>query len=295
MIKLEDFTYDGTGTLHFDSFPTNAKVDKKKRKKYEAKMAKNIQRISELQDKLYAEGREGVVLMIQAMDAAGKDGTIKHVFTGINPAGVKVANFKSPTSRELAHDYLWRCISELPERGTIGVFNRSYYEDVLIVRVLDLWKGYKWPARCCDMPKEEFFDRRYRQIRDFETYLTENGYRVIKVFLNVSKEEQSRRFLSRIDEQSKNWKFSAGDLKTSSKWDEYMEAFEAAISGTSTPGAPWLLVPADQKWVARYLVSEALLKTLEQIDPQYPEMSDEDREAMDACRIQLVEELGITA
>lgn len=292
MIALDDFIYDGTKPFEFGAYPTRADVHKKERKQYEAKLADNVQRISQLQDKLYAEGREGVVLIVQAMDAAGKDGTIKHVLTGVNPAGVKVANFKSPSSKELAHDYLWRCVAELPERGMIGVFNRSYYEDVLIVRVIDLWKSYKWPKRCCDMSKEEFFNRRYRQINNFEQYLNENGYRVIKIFLNVGRDEQAKRFLSRIDEQEKNWKFSAGDLKTRSQWDEYMEAFDAAISSTSTESAPWILVPADQKWVARYLVSEALLRTLEDIDPQYPQMSDEDAQQMSVCRQQLLVELG---
>ena len=276
-MKLEDFQFDGSKKFKIKDAPTSLHIDKDKRPEYEEKTEKNIQKMISLQDKLYADGREGVVIMFQAMDAAGKDSTIKHVMSGLNPQGVDVYSFKQPSKEELAHDYLWRAIVHLPERCKIGLFNRSYYEDVLVVRVHELQKTYKMPERCLDMDADDLFEMRFRQIRDFERYIYENGYRLLKVFLNVGLDEQKERFLARIDDESKNWKFSAGDLDERDLWPKYMDAFEDAINGTATKHAPWYAIPADQKWVTRYLVSEAVVKTLEACDSKYPELSDEEK------------------
>jgi len=287
MMKLKDCRYEGEGSFKLSDYPTSAKIDKADRPDIEALMERNIERMIELQDKLYAQGTEGVIIMIQAMDAAGKDGTIKHVMSGLNPQGVQVYSFKQPSKDELAHDYLWRAICNLPKRGEIGLFNRSYYEDVLVVRVRGLWHGYAMPKRCLDLDEETFFDQRYRQIVNFEDHLFQNGYRLVKIFLNLSPEEQKKRFLARIDEPAKNWKFSAGDLDERDLWPQYMDAFEAAIGATSTKDNPWYVIPADQKFFARYLVSEAVLDALEACEPEYPQLSEEDLANLEACRARL--------
>ena len=290
MMKLDDCRYEGQGSFKLSDYPTSAKVDKADRPHIEELMANNIERMIELQDKLYAQGTEGVVIMIQAMDAAGKDGAIKHVMSGLNPQGVKVYSFKQPSKEELAHDFLWRAACHLPQRGEIGLFNRSYYEDVLIVRVRGLWRGYAMPKRCLDMSEKDFFDQRYRQIVNFEDFLYENGYRLVKVFLNLGLDEQKKRFLARIDEPAKNWKFSAGDLDERDLWPQYMDAFEQAIGATSTKRNPWYVIPADQKFFARYLVSEAVVATLAACDPAYPQLSEEDLAGLEACRARLAGE-----
>ena len=287
MMNLEDCRYDGQKPFRLADHPTSAKIDKRERPHIEELMAANIEKMIELQDKLYAQGTEGLVIMIQAMDAAGKDGTIKHVMSGLNPQGVDVYSFKQPSKEELAHDYLWRAACHLPKRGYIGLFNRSYYEDVLVVRVHGLWKGYEMPERCLDMDEKEFFAMRYRQIVNFEDYLYENGYRLVKVFLNLGLDEQKKRFLDRIDEPAKNWKFSAGDLDERDLWPQYMEAFEDAIAATSTVRNPWYVIPADQKFFARYLVSEAVLEALEACNPAYPQLSAEELAGLEACRARL--------
>ena len=289
-IKLEDCIVDGSMPFRIDDHPTSAKVDKDLRDEYSALVDKNRERVMELQNRLYADGREGVVIMLQAMDAAGKDSAIKHVMSGVNPQGVRVYSFKQPSKEELAHDYLWRAVCHLPERGEIGLFNRSYYEDVLIVRVRDMRWGYKMPKRTVDMPEEDFFNMRFRQIRDFEEYLYENGYRLLKIFLNVSLDEQKKRFLERIDDESKNWKFSSSDLAERALWPQYMKAFEDAIDKTSTEHAPWYVIPADQKWFARWLISEAVVKVLSDCDPQYPEMGEAQKAELVQCREQLMSE-----
>lgn len=287
-MDVNEFLYDGTGAFSLGDYPTSKQVGKDLKPEFEERLAKNTARIAALQDKLYAQGTEGVLIVIQAMDAAGKDGAIKHVMSGVNPQGVCVANFKTPNKTELAHDYLWRCILSLPERGKIGIFNRSHYEDVLVVRVHEMWKGYKWPKRCFDMSEDEFFSRRFKQISNFEEYLFENGYRLVKIFLNISQEEQRQRFIARIDEEEKNWKFSIGDVNESDLWPKYMQAYESMIAGTGTACAPWYVIPADQKWVARWLVSEAILKALEDIDPQYPMLPASELENLPAYRARLV-------
>jgi PPK2 family polyphosphate:nucleotide phosphotransferase len=224
--------------------------------------------LAELQDKLYAQDRKSLLIVFQAMDAAGKDGTIKHVMTGVNPAGVQVHPFKAPSEEELDHDYLWRCWRALPERGRIGIFNRSYYEEVLIVRVhRAILEAQKLPPEC---RTKHVFKERLRDIAHFEDYLTRNGTRILKFFLHVSKDEQKKRFLERIEEPAKNWKFEAGDVKERAHWDEYMEAYEDAIRSTATEECPWYVVPADNKWFTRLIVGSAIVRTLESMDLSYP-------------------------
>jgi PPK2 family polyphosphate:nucleotide phosphotransferase len=216
-----------------------------------------IAELAELQNRLWAEQRRSLLLVLQAMDAGGKDGTIRKVFTGVNPQGVKVTSFKQPSSEELAHDFLWRIHRQAPGRGEIGVFNRSHYEDVLVVRVDELVPKPTWR-------------KRYGQIREFEELLSENGTTVVKVFLHISKDEQKERFQARLDDPSKRWKFSTGDLAVRERWDDYRAAYEDAIGETSTERAPWFVVPADRKWYRDWAVLEILLGTLRRLDPQYP-------------------------
>lgn len=250
-------------------------------------LEKNVEKMAELQDRFYAQDRDALLLIFQAMDSAGKDGAVKHVMSGLNPQGVQVYSFKQPSAEELDHDYLWRIHRRLPERGNIGIFNRSYYEEVLVAKVHNLPYSQKLPARCLD---SRLWEKRYRQIRDFESYLSENGITVIKFFLNISKDEQRRRFLSRIDTPAKNWKFSAADIAERGYWDAYMEAYEQAINQTASKAAPWYVIPADKKWFARLLVSEIVVETLERLDPRYPEVSDAQKQALESCRKQLLED-----
>lgn len=217
-----------------------------------------VEQLSELQNRLWAESKQSLLLVLQAMDAGGKDGTVRRVFTGVNPQGVKVASFKAPTVEELAHDFLWRIHQHTPAHGEIGVFNRSHYEDVLIVRVDEIVPEPVWRAR-------------YEQIRHFEQALSHSGTRVIKVFLHISKEEQKERFQARLDTPEKRWKFSAADLAVRAKWDQYQEAYADAIAKTSTDEAPWFVVPADRKWYRDWAILQILLGTLKDMDPQYPE------------------------
>lgn len=289
-MDLSDCRFDGKGHFKIGDYPTSANVDKDERLRYEELAEQNNIRMAELQNKLYAEAHEGVVVLLQAMDAAGKDSTIKNVMSGVNPQGVHVYSFKQPSKEELAHDYLWRAATHLPERGHIGLFNRSYYEDVLVVRVHSLQHGYAMPKRTIDMDEDEFFDRRYRQISDFEEYLWENGYRVLKIFLNVGLDEQKKRFLERIDDEAKNWKFSSTDVAERELWPKYMEAFEKCINKTATEHAPWYIIPADQKWFTRWLVSEAVVKVLEDCDPHYPKLPDEQKAMLEECRGKLTNE-----
>jgi PPK2 family polyphosphate:nucleotide phosphotransferase len=230
-----------------------------------------IEALAELQDVLYAQDRWAVLLIFQAMDAAGKDGAIKHVMSGINPQGCQVTSFKSPSSEDLDHDYLWRCIKALPERGRIGIFNRSYYEETLVVRVhSEFLAGQKLPRECVT---KEIWRERFEDIRSFERYLTRNGTIVRKFFLHVSRDEQKKRFLERLDNPDKNWKFSANDAKERGFWDKYMEAYEDAIRETATDDAPWYVVPADHKWFTRVIVAAAVIDALASLDLHYPEVS----------------------
>lgn len=269
---LKQYRIDGSEPVSLKKEATGAGSQKKNKEEIIAKTAANQLQIQQLQDKLYADGREGLIILIQARDAAGKDGTIKHVMSGVNPQGVDVYSFKSPSHEELAHDFLWRFNRALPIRGKIAIFNRSYYEDVLIVKVRELWKTYKLPERLLNA---DIIKRRYEQICQFEEYLYQNGYRIVKIYLNVSAKKQKERFLERIEQPDKNWKFSEADIAERGLWDEYTEAYEDAINATSTKHNPWYVIPADQKWYARYLVSEAILKALTKINPKYPSLSKE--------------------
>lgn len=289
-MKAEDFRFDGHSPCDLTELPTGAGSAKADKPKYQARTAANLEEMGRLQDAFYADGREGLVIILQALDAAGKDSTVKHVMGGLNPQGVTVHSFKQPSTEELAHDFLWRANRALPPRGSIAIFNRSYYEDVLVVQVHDLQKTYRMPPRTTDVGQGEFFRRRYRQIRGYERYLHENGYRVLKIFLNVSKEKQKERFLERIEIPEKNWKFSKSDLKERARFDEYAKIIGEVITATATPDCPWYVVPADQKWYTRYLVSELVTRTLRECCHEYPALSDEARDRLRECRRQLEEE-----
>jgi PPK2 family polyphosphate:nucleotide phosphotransferase len=240
--------WDPEATATYDG----SKRDARKR------LEKLVEELAELQERLWAEDKHKLLIVIQAMDTGGKDGAIRRVFTGINPQGVRVANFKAPSKEELAHDYLWRVHAEVPEKGEIVIFNRSHYEDVLIVRVLGL-------------APEEVWSRRYDHINDFERMLTEEGTVIIKFYLHISKEEQRERLQARLDEPDKNWKFNTGDLDHRKLWDDYMAAFEAALSKTSTANAPWYIVPANKKWYRDLVMVQTIVDTLEALNMQYPD------------------------
>mgnify|MGYP006164020417 FL=1 len=251
-------------------------------------LEKGIETLSHLQEVLYAQDNWSLLVIFQAMDAAGKDGAIKHVMSGINPQGCQVSSFKAPSNEELDHDFLWRCIKKLPERGRIGIFNRSYYEEVLVVRVHDhLLQKQRIPAK---LITKKIWDERMEDIRNFEKHLSRNGTKVIKIFLNVSEEEQKARFLERINEPSKNWKLSYDDIKERGHWDEYMKVYEDMIRKTSTTEAPWYVIPADNKIYARLAVASAMIKALEDLDLSYPTIADEERARLDELKKFLLEE-----
>jgi PPK2 family polyphosphate:nucleotide phosphotransferase len=244
--------------------------------------------LADYQRRLAAQGTHGVLVCLQALDAGGKDGTIRHVMSGVNPQGVRVSGFKVPSAKELDHDYLWRYARQLPARGQIGIFNRSHYEEVLVVRVHpEHIDRQRLPRSTRGV---DIWDRRYREINDWERYLTSNGFTVLKLFLNLSKEEQRIRFLKRIDVPERNWKFSAADVRERRRWDDYQEAFSEMLSATSTEWAPWYVVPADRKWFARLCAAAVLAHTLTQIDPQYPKVSDEVRTNLRVARKELEQE-----
>jgi len=235
-------------------------------------LAMGIDLLAELQDMLYAQDNWAVLLIFQAMDAAGKDGAIKHVMSGVNPQGCQVFSFKSPTSEDLDHDYFWRCMKCLPERGRIGIFNRSYYEETLVVRVhQEFLEKQKLPP---ELVTKQIWKERFQDIRSFERYLTRNGVAIRKFFLHVSNKEQKKRFLERIEEPEKNWKFSANDAKERGYWDDYMEAYEDMIQNTATKAAPWYVVPADNKWFTRVVVAAAVIDALASLDLKYPKVSE---------------------
>lgn len=231
-----------------------------------------VEALASLQDVLYAQDKWSVLLIFQAMDAAGKDGAIKHVMSGVNPQGCQVSSFKAPSSEDLDHDFLWRCQKHLPERGRIGIFNRSYYEEVLVVRVHEqILKSQKLPEK---LFTKDIWENRFEDIRNFEKYLNRNGTIVLKFFLNVSKKEQKKRFIERVDDPDKNWKFSAADAKERGYWDDYMNAYQDLIKETSTKKSPWYVIPADNKSYARIAVASAIITALEELDLEYPKVSE---------------------
>jgi PPK2 family polyphosphate:nucleotide phosphotransferase len=251
-------------------------------------LAGGVQELSRLQDVLAAQDRWGLLLIFQAMDAAGKDGTIKHVMSGVNPQGVQVSSFKAPSAEELQHGYLWRTMKAMPERGHIGIFNRSYYEEVLVVRVHpQLLESQKLPK---SLVTKHIWQERFEDINNFERYLTRNGIAVVKFFLHVSKKEQKRRFMERLDTPDKNWKFSSSDVKERQCWDEYQEAYEDMIGHTAREHAPWYVVPADNKWFTRLVVSQAVADALKGMNLKYPKVSGVERAALAEARRQLKDE-----
>jgi PPK2 family polyphosphate:nucleotide phosphotransferase len=262
-----------------------------KRKDADVLLSEGTQLLAEYQDKLAAQGAVGLLIVFQGIDASGKDGTIKHVMSGLNPQGVEVRSFKEPSAVELEHDFLWRCQVALPGRGRIGIFNRSHYEEVLVVRVHpDLLQAEGLPGAA---GTRDIWDQRYRDINGWEHYLAGNGVQVVKIMLNLSRQEQARRFLKRIDHPEKNWKFSASDVKERGYWAEYQRAFDAMLSATSTRWAPWYVVPADHKWFARLATAAIVVAKLRAINPEYPAADPAATEHMAQARSELVAELGL--
>ncbi len=250
-------------------------------------LSTGIEALAALQDRLYADDRWAVLLIFQAMDAAGKDGAIKHVMSGINPQGCQVFSFKSPSSEDLDHDFLWRCMKSMPERGRIGIFNRSYYEETLVVRVHpNILAGQRIPPK---LVGKRIWKDRFEDIRNFERYLHRNGVLIRKFFLHVSKDEQKRRFMERLDNPDKNWKFSSNDAKERGYWNEYMDAYEDMIRETSTPEAPWYVVPADNKWFTRVVVAAAVIEALHSLDLEYPVVDENKKKDLAAARAMLAE------
>jgi PPK2 family polyphosphate:nucleotide phosphotransferase len=256
-------------------------------RKREAKelLAQGVATLAEYQTRLAAQNTWAVLIVLQAIDAAGKDGTIRHVMSGVNPQGVSVRSFKVPSADELSHDYLWRYQKALPERGQIGIFNRSHYEETLVVRVHpELLERQLLPS---DPKPSHIWKRRFREINEWEHYLVDNGVKIVKLFLNLSKEAQRERFLARIDEPDRNWKFSAADVRERGFWEDYQSAFSDMLTHTSTPWAPWHVIPADRKWLARIAAAGVIVEALAELDPRYPVVSEEDRAALLAERATL--------
>ncbi|CAN5240766.1 polyphosphate kinase 2 family protein [soil metagenome] len=272
-MSIENFLVPEGKKLNLKNYETDFTGDYEDKKPAVKDLTKNIERMAELQNVLYAENNHALLIIFQAMDAAGKDSAIKHVMSGLNPQGCEVTSFKQPSSEELDHDYLWRSMKKLPERGRIGIFNRSYYEEVLVVRVHPAILQFQQLPKKIKNDKDIWHER-FEQIRNFETYLAENGIHVLKFFLNVSKEEQKERFLKRINTPEKNWKFSSADVKERGFWDDYMNAYEDALQNTSTKDAPWFVVPADHKWFTRVVVSNIIIHKMESLNLEYPQVSE---------------------
>jgi PPK2 family polyphosphate:nucleotide phosphotransferase len=270
---------------HYDPAGTG---DYPSKKETGEKLLASIEQLAKYQDMLYAQSTYALLLIFQAMDAAGKDGTIKHVMSGVNPQGCDVSSFKAPSGEELNHDYLWRCMKRLPERGRIGIFNRSYYEEVLVVRVHpEILGAERLPP---DVQGKHIWQRRFEDINNFEKYISDNGIVILKFFLHVSKEEQKRRFLERIDRPEKNWKFSASDARERVYWDAYQEAYEDTFNHTSTAWAPWYVIPADHKWFTRLAVADIILETLKKLKLRYPKVSKERKKGLLEAREMLEKE-----
>lgn len=282
-LRLRDYDPAWIGTDEMRDLGKDALKDRA-----EAALRANLEELKDAQELLWASDTRAVLVVLQAMDAAGKDGTIKHVMSGVNPQGCRVVSFKQPSAEELDHTYLWRCQQEAPERGQIVLFNRSHYEDVIVTRVHPEWLDR---ARLPAGPRgDEFWRDRYDDIAAWERHLARNGTAILKIFLHVSKDEQKRRFLDRIEDPKKNWKFSPGDVAERSRWNDYLSAFEDAISATSTEAAPWYIVPADHKWIARALVSHLITRTIKGLDLKFPELSPAQRDAMAAAKATLMQE-----
>lgn len=288
-IKSEDFQVKEGEKVNLKKWPTLVKPAYKSRHEYEKLLADQVAELSRLQQLQYASNRYAVLLIFQAMDAAGKDGAIKHVMSGINPQGCQVFSFQHPSAEELDHDFLWRTTQALPERGRIGIFNRSYYEEVLIVRVHpEILRAQQLPDDLQD--GKTIWQERYRSIVGLENHLYHNGTRIIKFFLHLSEEEQRKRFLARIDEPEKNWKFSAADIEERKFWPQYMQAYEACLSATSSKIAPWYVVPADDKENARLIISRIVLDTFNSLNMRYPETDAKRQQELRLIREQLMKQ-----
>jgi len=285
-IDSEDFRVRPGKKVKLRAWPTSVKAFFSSKNHYRSLLEEHIQKLSLLQSMLYACDQNAVLLIFQAMDAAGKDGAIKHVMSGVNPQGCEVFSFKHPSAEELDHDFLWRTTQRLPERGRIGIFNRSYYEEVLIVRVHpEILRGERLPTRLLD--DNAIWRERFRSILNLESHLHHNGTRIVKFFLHVSKEEQRKRFLRRIDEPDKNWKLSQTDIEERKFWNDYMDAYEECLSATSTKHAPWYVVPADDKLNARLIISQILVDTLASLKLSYPATTAERQKELQTFRKQL--------
>jgi len=273
-MKYEQFRIRAGKKLNLKKQSTDSTGDYRDKDEAKADLRRNVERLAELQEILYAQNKYALLIVLQAMDAGGKDGLISHVLSGVNPQGVRVVSFKQPSTEELEHDFLWRISKNLPERGKIGVFNRSHYEDVLVTRVHpEIIQSQPMPDEVKN--DKNFWKKRFEQIRRFEKHLVENGTHILKFFLHLSKEEQKKQFLQRIDEPEKNWKFVDSDLTERGFWDDYMRAYEEAIAATSTGDAPWYVLPADKKWFTRAAASEIIRAKMESMDLQYPTVSAE--------------------
>lgn len=277
-IDIDRYRVKENEKVNLKKFPTKRDVDIDKEEVKSTFFPEVIEQLKVYQEKLYAQNTYGLIIVLQAMDAAGKDGTVNHVFANLDPGGVSVASFKQPTTEEKDHDYMWRINKALPPRGNIGIFNRSHYEDVVVTRVHDLIENDKIPK---DLVNKNIWKTRYRQIRDWERYLAENGFHIIKIFLHVSKDEQRDRLAERILNKKKNWKFSIADINERRFWDKYQDLYSEMIEETSTEKAPWYIVPADNKWFTRYVVSQIVLKAMKDIAPKFPEMSKEIKEQLE--------------
>ena len=281
-INSKNFRVRADEKVKLKKWPTREEPSYKSKEQYQEILVEHIQKLSALQSLLYASNRYSLLLIFQGMDAAGKDGAIKHVMSGVNPEGCEVFSFKQPSAEELEHDFLWRTTCRLPERGRIGIFNRSYYEEVLVVRVHpELLQSEGLPD---ELIEETFWEERYRSIVDLENHLHRNGTRIIKFFLHLSKDEQRKRFLARIDHPEKNWKFSITDIKERKFWNDYRKAYEACLNATSTKEAPWYIVPADDKENARVIVSQIILDTLNDLGLSYPESDKTRRKELQSIR-----------
>ncbi|MEI6087193.1 MAG: polyphosphate kinase 2 family protein [Bacteroidota bacterium] len=292
LINMEAFRIKANKKIKLKSLPTNVKKKLINKEKAESLLQKGILELANMQDKLYAHNEISVLIVLQAMDAAGKDGTIKHLMSGLNPSGVKVSSFKSPSTVELDHDYIWRHYKELPARGEIGIFNRSHYENVLVTKVHPeyiLNENMPGIKTVKDINKK-FWKKRYEQINSFEKNLSENGTIILKFFLHVSKEEQKKRFLERIDDPKKNWKFSLADMKERGFWDQYQDAYEEMFNHTSTDYAPWYVIPADDKWYMRILIGLAIFQQFEKLKIAYPHVSKETKAALEKAKQVLLNE-----
>jgi len=285
-IDPDEFRVRPGKRLRLKKWPTRVKPYYASEEQYEKRLADQVEQLSSLQSLLYASNRYALLVIFQAMDAAGKDGVIKRVMSGVNPQGCQVFSFKHPSAEELQHDFLWRTTRFLPERGRIGIFNRSYYEEVLVVRVHpEILRGENLPEDLLD--PDSIWDQRFRSIAGLEDHLHRNGTRVIKFFLHLSKEEQRKRFLARIDEPDKNWKFNLADVEERKHWKQYMKAYEACLAATSTRHAPWYVVPADDKPNARLIVSRIIVDALKELDMSYPEPDAARRRELQAIRKRL--------